>query len=378
MMAMSDASAHTRITLLSFRTFGDYVLKAPFLYELFRKYPNARITVVTNRKGAQVYPLLDSRLQVVAADHGDSKLRLLTRMLRIPRADLAFCLDDSRTTLLLSFLVRSRQKTGWVQGISRLYGEQGYFEWKSVQPWLSRLMRFVLRPGRVRLPEDAHEAEVELNLLDETPDPGRSLASYRSRFALPPAKRSKAPYIYCAAEAGWIARQLTYEQWSGILAALLLAFPDHVLLVHGKEFWSKDLWSQPEERTRKPGGRVSPYDGDSIQKLFETISGADLVIAPDSFALHLASLYDVPAIGYFGPAHPHRFRPTGPGSSSLFRSPDCSPCLQRRGSELCAKRLSQCISLAQLTPDDFVEAARFAMAPRIPGLPAYADRSPHA
>ena len=45
-----------RITLLSFRTFGDYVLKAPFLFELARLYPNAEVTMITNRKGGQVYP----------------------------------------------------------------------------------------------------------------------------------------------------------------------------------------------------------------------------------------------------------------------------------------------------------------------------------
>ena len=60
---MSD-SAIRRITLLSFRTFGDYVLKAPFLFELGRLYPNAEVTIVTNRKGGQVYPLVDSRTEV--------------------------------------------------------------------------------------------------------------------------------------------------------------------------------------------------------------------------------------------------------------------------------------------------------------------------
>ncbi len=53
--------------------------------------------------------------------------------------------------------------------------------------------------------------------------------------------------------------------------------------------------------------RVVAYGKGSVLELFEKVSAADLVIAPDSFALHLASLYDVPAIGYFGPAHPHRF-----------------------------------------------------------------------
>ena len=74
--------------------------------------------------------------------------------------------------------------------------------------------------------------------------------------------------------------------------------------------------------------RVIAYGQGSVQSCSTKISAADLVIAPDSFALHLASFYDVPAIGYFGPAHPHRFRPTGPAApaSSINRRvpPACS------------------------------------------------------
>ncbi len=148
---MSD-SAIRRITLLSFRTFGDYVLKAPFLFELGRLYPNAEVTIITNRKGGQVYPLVDSRLKLVVVDHGDPKLPMLRTLFAIPRADLVFALDDSRTTLVLSLVVRGRRKTGWVQGISRLYAEGGFFEWKSVRPWLSAIVRVCLPAGRGSTP----------------------------------------------------------------------------------------------------------------------------------------------------------------------------------------------------------------------------------
>ena len=79
-----------RVTLLSFRTFGDYILKAPFLFELASRYPNAEITLLTNRKGGQVYTLLDSRLKVITVDHGDRKLKLLRTLLGVPPADLAW------------------------------------------------------------------------------------------------------------------------------------------------------------------------------------------------------------------------------------------------------------------------------------------------
>lgn len=341
-----------RITLLSFRTFGDYVLKAPFLFELGRRYPNAEIRMITNRKGGQVYPLVDARLKMVVVDHGDSKMRLLHTLFAMPRADLVFALDDSRTTLVLSLVVRGKRKTGWVQGISRLYAEGGFFAWKSVRPWLSSIVKMVYRPARVRLPEDKYDGDVELELLD-LPGSGEPLARYRGEYAFPPATRSEKPYIYCAAEAGWQARQLSDTQWTGIIDGLLRAFPKHTIVVHGGAAAVQEFALDP---------RVVSYAQGSVQQLFEKVSAADLVIAPDSFALHLASFYNVPAIGYFGPAHPHRFRPTGPGSTSLFHQPECSPCLQRRANDVCRKGLKQCSSLAAMTPSEFIAAAQVALA----------------
>jgi ADP-heptose:LPS heptosyltransferase len=268
-----------RITLLSFRTFGDYVLKAPFLFELTRLYPGAEVTVITNRKGGQVYPLVDSRLKLVVVDHGDAKLRMLQTLRMLPQADLVLALDDSRTTLVLSLILRGKRKTGWVQGISRLYAEGGFFEWKSVRPWLSAMVKAVYRPGRIRRPEDKHDAEVELELLD-LKGQGRSLASYRSNYAAPPAPRPNPPYIYCAAEAGWRARQLTDEQWAGIIRGLLRAFPKHTMVVHGATGALEEFALDQ---------RVISYRQGSVKELFEKVSAADLVIAPDSFALHLAS-----------------------------------------------------------------------------------------
>jgi ADP-heptose:LPS heptosyltransferase len=340
-----------RITLLSFRTFGDYVLKAPFLFELFRLYPNVEITMLTNRKGGQVYPLVDSRLKLVIVDHGDTKLQVLGRLFSIPRADLVIALDDSRTTLVLSLVVRGKRKTGWIQGLSLLYAEGGFFEWKSVRPWLSTVVKSVYRPGHIRLPEDKHDAEVELELLNIQGD-GRPLASYRSQFASPPAIPPDPPYIYCAAEAGWQARQLTDQQWAAIIGDLLRAFPTHTIVVHGAVGAVKGFASEE---------RVVAYGQRSVQEFFEKVSAAELVIAPDSFALHLASFYNVPAIGYFGPAFPHRFRPTSPGSSSLFHQPECSPCLQLRGSTPCRKGLMQCSSLAAMKPAEFIAAAQAAL-----------------
>src|SRR3984885_9739601 len=98
-----------RITLLSFRTFGDYVLKAPFLFELARLYPGAEVTLITNRKGGQVYPLIDSRLKLVVVDHGHPKPPMLRKLFAGPQTNLFFGMDDPPPPLLLSFFPRGKQ-----------------------------------------------------------------------------------------------------------------------------------------------------------------------------------------------------------------------------------------------------------------------------
>ena len=96
--------------------------------------------------------------------------------------------------LVLSLLVRGKRKTGWVQGISRLYAEGGFFEWKSVRPWLSAVVKSVYRPGMVRHPEDKHDGEVELELLGpERTRPAARPLPQRLRISTGPAAR---PALY--------------------------------------------------------------------------------------------------------------------------------------------------------------------------------------
>jgi ADP-heptose:LPS heptosyltransferase len=351
-------TARPLIVVLSFRTFGDYVLKTPFLHTLFAQNPQAHIVLITNKKGGAVYPLLDSRLEVIVIDHGTPNPTILRTVFGLPRAEKLYVSDDSRTSLVLAMLLRAKNKTGWVQNISRLYGAQGYFDWTSVPRWLNRCATLMLSTGKIRRPEALYEGHVELELLDVPPESGldRSLSEYRSAHAFDPGGRTEAPYIYCATEAGWKARQLSDAQWCDIAAGLLATFPSHRIVMHGAPRVVVELCAHD-----RFAWRVTNLATTTIPDLFRTIAHADLLIAPDSFALHVASLYDVPTVGYFGPAHPHRFKPTGPRSSTLFHQPACSPCLQNRGDTPCARGLSQCSSLSAMRADEFVEAARNAL-----------------
>ena len=72
--------------------------------------------------------------------------------------------------------------------------------------------------------------------------------------------RPDPPFIYCAAEAGWRARQLTNEQWTGIIRGLLQAFPKHTIVVHGAAHAVEEFVSEP---------RVLCYGQKTVRELFE-------------------------------------------------------------------------------------------------------------
>jgi ADP-heptose:LPS heptosyltransferase len=220
-----------RITLLSFRTFGDYVLKAPFLFELARLYPGAEVTMITNRKGGQVYPLMDSRLKLVVVDHGDPKLTMLRKLSAVPRADLVFALDDSRTTLLLSLMVRGKRKTGWVQGISRLYAEGGFFEWKSVRPWLSAMVKAVYRRAGFACRKTNTMRKWNSNCWISK-DEGQPLNSYRATTHR--RQPTSGDTLYLLRGRSRVACKAAYRPtMDGHHRGLLQAFPKHTIVVHG-------------------------------------------------------------------------------------------------------------------------------------------------
>jgi ADP-heptose:LPS heptosyltransferase len=58
------------------------------------------------------------------------------------------------------------------------------------------------------------------------------------------------------------------------------------------------------------------------------VARAALVVANDSFMLHLAGALGVPAVGIFGPTDPEHYRPRSPRSRTLWAGEglECSPC----------------------------------------------------
>lgn len=343
-----------KITVVSLQTFGDYLLKAPFFHQLFALYPDAEITVITEPRGSMLYPLLDARLRLVVLRKEEFKLKVFARMVCVPRADLVYVLDTRPQSYLLALLLRAQKKYGWRQSVSRLFqGPQtGFGDVLSVPARLDWIVRKMLRFTLLRTPETDYEGYVELGLLDAA-ERLPELANYRGTHSYCPPRVHARPYLLCATQASWIARQLDAATWAQIVGSLLEQLPDHDLILDCDDALLAQL---------PASGRIVRMERrKTLHELFSYAAHADAIVCSDSFLTHLASWFSVPAVSFFGPASPHRFRPTAPGSSILFHAPACSPCRQQGKQRPCLAGHSQCISFQQISAEEVVQVVHRAL-----------------
>ncbi len=89
------------------------------------------------------------------------------------------------------------------------------------------------------------------------------------------------------------------------------------------------------------GGRARRLPPGAIHHLASQLAAADLLIAADSFPLHLANALGTPVVGLFGPKDPAVNGPFFDRSRVVRSGVACSPCTLRRCSErLCMASLS--------------------------------------
>lgn len=89
-----------------------------------------------------------------------------------------------------------------------------------------------------------------------------------------------------------------------------------------------------------------------LRQLVALVADADLVVAQDSAALHLAGALGVPTVALFGPSNPRYSGPYGVDNRVLRAGVDCSPCMRR------TCRLGTTACLTELTGEGVFETVQ--------------------
>lgn len=113
--------------------------------------------------------------------------------------------------------------------------------------------------------------------------------------------------VIVAFSSRWVNKQLSVKQWIVLLKKLQSKFNFHYLFI----------WGTYEERQKAENIALSFIDSSvvsdrlSIVVLQELMQYMDLVIAVDSFALHLAATTSTPTYSIFGASSSHKYKPLG-------------------------------------------------------------------
>ncbi|MGB8167263.1 MAG: glycosyltransferase family 9 protein [Chthoniobacteraceae bacterium] len=355
-----------RIVLVCKMTYGDFVLVLPFLSELKRRHPQARVTMICGNRGhqlCQLYPWID---EVVNLDVIRSQLgfpAVLGRLVSLFRADVIYALHPFYFAAAVAFLLAGRRRVGFAQASVRLFETgRGFHSKLSTRPFQEWLIRHVLLHRAVTMEtEEVHAADRFLQLLDPAPEPPPTLRGLLS--GVYPRKPRTPLLVVLAPFSGWTPRNWPLERWVELAVRLRATLPEGALIV------SVDPASAASARrafAALPAVEIF-QPGHDFDLLFRTFASAALIVSNDSFPLHVGSALDVPTIGLFGPNLPKWFGGRAVPHEDLFAAIECNPCVQGQGSEPCQRGLAVCAALEALS----VEAvASRCLALLGPGQPA--------
>jgi heptosyltransferase-2 len=329
------------ILLMRFSSVGDIVLATPVAARLRRRYPQARITWLTDDGYLDLVRDNPDINQAVAYEYtgrhrGPGGIRRLAREL----SPVDFVVDlqhKVRSVLLTATLRPARRKV--------LIKRRGF-----------GLVRVLV--GRDVILGAPHQVDRYLAVLGEDGQDGA-----RDEPVLRIDGRNREEALRLLPDAAGAPRVGVFpgsrhhiKRWPvrhmATLSDLLGREGVQVVLLGGHD--EAGLVSSVVEST----GAKKPYahTGSSLGLLAGLVSFCDVLVSSDSGPAHMASALGVPTVTLFGPTSPERWAPRGPGTTRVLRHAlPCSPCSNHGGST-CPVGTLECMQ--GLMPDAVFDEVR--------------------
>ena len=315
--------AHVRkILFIKFWGIGSIVLSEPSLRWLRSRYPKAELHYLTLERNRALFTLIPAIETLHPLTFGGvwsfflETSRLLGR-LRREDYDLVF---DAEFFVNFSGLVAHLSAPAQVVGFAR-----------------ETAPKTRLQDVSIPFHEDAHTCQQFLNLVRQSGNGKEQSRSLRPMLALDESSDSflQTPlegrtYAVMNVNASPLAveRRWPRERFAQLGTALLEFYPfDLVLIGSPSEASYVAPLAQALERGHS-SGRVRNWAGRlDLKQLARLLKDALVLISNDSGPIHLASAFDVPVVGLYGPETPVRYGPLSSRRRVLYEDLWCSPCM---------------------------------------------------
>ncbi len=327
-----------RVLVVKPSSLGDLVHTMPLVVRLKEVRPDVEIDWLVNRSFAPLlegHPAID---RVVPFDRGRwqgplatwearGELRDLARRLRTRRYDVALDLQGLLRSAVLSVLSGARRRIGFAGARE---GSAFFYHRRHPQP--ARLVHAVHRNLSL-LEAIGVRVDPTVPIRFDLAPSDEDLA--RTRALLGPGDR---PRVAVFPLGRWPSKTWPAAAAADLLDRLDASGATGVLAGAASE---ADYAAEVVARATRP--HVDAVGRTDLRGLVALIAQADVVVAHDSAALHLASALDVPTVALFGPSNPRYSGPFGVPNRVVRLGLDCSPCMRRTcplGTTACLHQLS--------------------------------------
>ncbi|HEX2249544.1 MAG TPA: lipopolysaccharide heptosyltransferase II [Gemmatimonadales bacterium] len=311
---MQDVPISLNVLAVRFSSIGDVLLTTPLLRAIRRRYPDARITVLT--KPAYVSLLSHNpHVDRVLDAPPDRPLRLLARELRAGRYTHLLDLHDSLRSRLLRAMVPGPWSTYPKHRLARaalIYSKRDYYRHR--RPLAERYF-------------DAARA-LQLTPDGECPDFFVSPEAERETEAwLTGTDLEQRPIIALAPGAAHSTKRWPVEHWR-LLAGRLLEQGFRLIVVGGTEDarLGDALVSIMDGRIANAAGRFG------LQGTGALLRRAAVLVSGDTGVMHMATAVKTPVVALFGPTvRPFGFFPYSQRAEVIELELPCRPCSSKGG-----------------------------------------------
>ncbi|OGW83681.1 MAG: hypothetical protein A2Z83_08495 [Omnitrophica bacterium GWA2_52_8] len=310
-----EVKHHRKILILKLGAMGDVILAVPSLRMIRKKFPDARISLLVDRKFSplvSVSPYVD---EVIPIDrdrlsHPGYFLKLCRR-LRREGFDMSIDFQNSKWTHLLGYFSGIGDRYGFMRGRTGFLLNHPDPHFDSPEPPVQNQARILAKLG-IRSVDER---------LELWPDPE---SEDRVAQWLGTAQNGHDRYIglVLGSSPKWETKRWPAEFFKNLAGKLVLEKNCKIVLIGAAEdaACAGELSQWPAGHTVNLIGKTSP------KELVSLVGRLKVMVTGDTAPLHVASAMGVRIVALFGPTDPRRHVPPGEHIHVVARSLACQPC----------------------------------------------------
>jgi len=349
---IQDLNSIKKILIVEMQGFGDVIAVFPTAEVLRARFPEARLTLISQKVAAELFKGLSLFDEIIPLGFNKTKLGMIDFIRSIPKLrrneyDLFIVPSWSLRHTAVSLLVRSKARLGYLHdhSLQMLYHNDYRVEAKGIRSIRGIVTCFkeehiITRALKTLAPLGIQPEDRQYHIEVSQTDAASILSFLKQNFKLDGNQK----FIVIATGAVWKRRTWQLEKWKKLIDKLSQGNNRKFFVIGSREEQKRNNFLCDNVRIFNLCGHLS------LSQIPALIKRSRIFIGVDSGPMHLAAALGKPVIALFGPNIPEVSGPKGSLCFVIQKEMKCRPCNQ----DFCFKPKGQrCMDL--ISPDDVID-----------------------